>query len=214
MKRYKLLKDLPTFKAGEEFFISDNGNLIAGTPSNPKQITVETRYGLPMKIDLMAYAKETLEEFPNILKDWFEEIEEPELPKEFFCIDIDKVIGYGYSYFSMNENTIQEYIRFIEKYKSVGNYFDTEEEAEKYLEYLKAKEVIKQDAKGFKPDWKNPSQKRFFGYYNLIDKKLCYFNAGENMESKIYFGPKEDIKESFEKHPEEWKTYLTYNQQG
>lgn len=84
MKCYKLLKDLPTFKAGEEFFISDSGNLIAGTPSNPKQITVETRYGLPMKIDLMAYAKETLEEFPNILKDWFEEIEEPE---EYFIIN-------------------------------------------------------------------------------------------------------------------------------
>ena len=31
-KRYKLLKDLPTFKAGDEFFISKDGNLIAGTP--------------------------------------------------------------------------------------------------------------------------------------------------------------------------------------
>ena len=66
MKRYILKKDLPTFKAGEKFFISKSGNLIAGTPSNPKQITVETSYGLPMKIDLMAYAQETLEEFPNI----------------------------------------------------------------------------------------------------------------------------------------------------
>lgn len=96
--------------------------------------------------------------------------------------------------------------------KMMGNYFETELEAEAYIDYLLAKEVIKQDAKGFKPDWKNPSQKRFFGYYNLIDKKLCYFNAGENMESKIYFGSKEDIKESFENHPKEWKTYLTYKQ--
>lgn len=73
MKRYKLLKDLPTFKAGEEFFINKSGNLIAETPRNPKQITVETLYGIPKKIDLMAYANETLEEFPNILTDWFEE---------------------------------------------------------------------------------------------------------------------------------------------
>lgn len=36
MKCYKLLKDLPTFKAGEKFFISESGNLIAGTPSDPK----------------------------------------------------------------------------------------------------------------------------------------------------------------------------------
>ena len=28
----------------------------------------------------------------------------------------------------------------------------------------------------------------------------------------IYFKSEEDIKESFEKHPEEWKTYLTYEQ--
>lgn len=96
--------------------------------------------------------------------------------------------------------------------KIMGNYFETYEEAERYTDYLLAKEVIKQDAKGFKPDWKNPSQKRFFGYYNLIDKKLCYFNAGENMESKIYFGSKEDIKESFKNHPDEWKIYLTYEQ--
>lgn len=57
MKRYKLLKDLPTFKAGEEFFISKSGNLIAGTPRNPKQITVETLYGIPKKIELMKHLK-------------------------------------------------------------------------------------------------------------------------------------------------------------
>ena len=30
--------------------------------------------------------------------------------------------------------------------------------------------------------------------------------------SEIYFQSEEDIKESFEKYPEEWKTYLTYEQ--
>ena len=30
MKRYKLLKDLPTFKAGQLAYISKTGNLIAG----------------------------------------------------------------------------------------------------------------------------------------------------------------------------------------
>lgn len=83
---------------------------------------------------------------------------------------------------------------------------------EKYLKYLKAKEIIKQDTKGFKPDWENPSQKRFFGYFNMIDKTLCHFNIGENRESKIFFGSEEDIKESFKKHPKEWKVYLTYEQ--
>lgn len=209
MKRFKLLKDLPTFKAGEEFFISKSGNLIAGTPSDPKQIAVETRYGLPMKIDLMAYAKETLEEFPNILKDWFKEIEEPELPKEFFCVDIDRVLGYDYSYFSSSKNTRQEYIRFIEKYKSVGNYFETREEAEKYLEYLKAKAIIKQDTKGFTPNWKN-CENKYYGYWNSGENSIDYLVSYVTKYSDICFKTEEDIKESFKKHPKEWKTYLTY----
>lgn len=32
------------------------------------------------------------------------------------------------------------------------------------------------------------------------------------MESKIFFKTEEDIKESFKKHPKEWKVYLTYEQ--
>lgn len=200
MKRYKLLKDLPTFKAGEEFFISDNGNLIAGTPRNPKQVTVKTEYGIPTKIDLMAYAQETLEEFPNILTDWFKEIKET---GKYFYITTD-----GSVYFAIKGDNK----KLEDDRKVIGNYFETKEEAEKYLGYLKAKEVIKQDAKGFKPDWGNPSQKRFFGYFNMIDKTLCHFNIGENMESKIFFESEEDIEESFEKHPEEWRAYLTYEQ--
>ena len=218
MKRYTLLKDLPTFKAGEKFFISDSGNLIAGTPSNPKKITVETRYGLTMKIDLMAYAQETLEEFPNILKDWFEEIKEPELPKEFFCIDIDKVICYNFSYFSSNKNTRQEYIRFMEKYKSVGNYFETKEEAEKYLKYLKAKAIIKEDTKGAHFYWKDVSRVKYYGVWNcqldILNKHLGleYREIITDRASTIYFNSEKDIEESFKKHPEEWKTYLTYEQ--
>lgn len=210
MKRYKLLKDFPTFKAGEEFFISKSGNLIAGTPSNPKQITVETQYGLPMKIDLMAYANETLEEFPNILTDWFEEVKEPELPKEFFYINIDMVTGYSFSYFSMDENTRQEYIRFMERYKSVGNFFETKEEAEKYLEYLKAKAIIKQDTKGFKPNWQDTDEDKWCGVWDIIHKEVSTHITWYGQEDTIYFKLKEDVEESFEKHPDEWKTYLTY----
>ena len=212
MKKYRLLKDLPTFKAGEEFFISDSGNLIAGTPSNPKRITVETRYGLPMKLDLMAYAKETLEEFPNILKDWFEEIKETELPKEFFFIVSGKIGNIEYLTFSLNEDTKQEYKNIIEEYKGVGNYFETREEAEKYLEYLKAKEVIKQDTKGFKPDWNNSIEKKYYAYWDLEkDKPVSEFDYVAK-ESTIYFETRYSIEESFKKHREEWKAYLTYEQ--
>ena len=46
MKRYKLLKDLPTFKAGQLAYISKTGNLIAGTPENQET----TDYGLILMI--------------------------------------------------------------------------------------------------------------------------------------------------------------------
>lgn len=36
MKQYRLLRDLPTFKAGQLAYISKTGNLIAGTPENQK----------------------------------------------------------------------------------------------------------------------------------------------------------------------------------
>lgn len=199
MKRYKLLKNLPTFKAGEEFFISNSGNLIAGTPENPK--TVRVGDVTPTEVNLMAYAKETLEQFPNILTDWFEEIEEPK--RIYYAND------FGCNVANMTEDN-NSIIR--KSLKLVGNHFETYEEAKVYLEYLKAKAIIKQDTKGFKPDWKNPSQNKIFGYYNLIDKKLCYFAEVDNMESKLYFKTEEDIKESFEKHSKEWRTYLTYGQ--
>lgn len=91
--------------------------------------------------------------------------------KEYYAInsvfgDVLKVNGSSYS-------DLQ-----IRTMRDLGMLFDTWLEADRKLAYLKAKAIIKQDTKGFKPDWKNPSQKRFFGYYNLIDKKLNYFNAG------------------------------------
>lgn len=133
--------------------------------------------------------------------EWFEEIEEPK--RIYYAND------FGCNVANMTEDN-NSIIR--KSLKLVGNHFETYEEAKAYLEYLKAKAIIKEDTKGFKPDWNNPSQKKIFGYYNLIDKKLCHFNAGENMESKLYFKTEKDIKESFKKHPEEWETYLVYRQ--
>lgn len=70
MKRYKLKKDLPTFKAGGTFHINDKGNLV---PDN------EFSKGI------VAYSKSTLDKFPSILTDWFEEYEEQDpLAKEAF----------------------------------------------------------------------------------------------------------------------------------
>lgn len=57
--RFRLVKDLPTFKAGQEFHLSPKGNLILNDG----------------KFGICAYAKQTLEKFPNILEDWFEPLD-------------------------------------------------------------------------------------------------------------------------------------------
>lgn len=198
MKRYKLLKDLPTFKAGEEFFISKSENLIAGTPRNPKQITVETLYGIPKKIDLMAYAQETLEEFPNILTDWFEEVEVT--LSEYYYITDDGNVDF----------VVEEEPNLSRRRKAIGNIFETKEEAEKYLAYLKAKTIIKKDAKGFKPNWQDTDEDKWCGVWDIIHKEVSTHITWYGQEDTIYFKSKEDVEESLKQHSEEWKTYLTY----
>ena len=82
MKRYKLLKDLPTFKAGDLFYISEYGALVHNG-------------GDPDGYNVMAYAQSTLEKFPNILTEWFEEIPnptdsihwKPKIGQRYFYID-------------------------------------------------------------------------------------------------------------------------------
>lgn len=200
MKRYKLLKDLPTFKAGDEFFISQSGNLIAGTPEEPK--TVRVGEITPTEVDLMAYAKETLEQFPNILTDWFEEIKEPKLYFiiDFFRKDVIQISDAGMMGWS------------IDNVKSLGLLFETEQEAEEHLEYLEAKEIIRQDAKGFKPDWTDEDETKYYGYWGFKCEEPDCGKVHITKEANIYFKSSEDLKESFRKHPKEWRTYLTYEQ--
>ena len=96
--------------------------------------------------------------------------------------------------------------------KLMGNYFKTYEEAERYTDYLLAKEVIKEDAKGFKPDWNNEEKWKYTGAWNFTHNKVSLRSCLSLKYNSIYFEYEEDIEESFEKHPKEWKTYLTYDQ--
>lgn len=97
--------------------------------------------------------------------------------------------------------------------------FESRSPAEKYLEYLKAKAIIKQDTKGFKPDWTNNSEIKYFGYlhfekieFGIAVKENKFGRERMNKTTTIYFQSEEDIKDSLEKHPEEWRVYLTYEQ--
>lgn len=95
--------------------------------------------------------------------------------------------------------------------KMISNYFKTELEAEAYIDYLLAREVIKEDAKGFKPNWKDYNQPKFSLFY--VDGYYSYKKSFILKASTIYFETEDDMDESLDKHRKEWKTYLTYKQQ-
>jgi hypothetical protein len=75
MKRYRLKKDLPTFKEGELFHTDEHGNLWRD----------KGQKGNHWQEEVMAYHHKTIERFPDILTDWFAEIEDRDpLSKEAF----------------------------------------------------------------------------------------------------------------------------------
>lgn len=185
MKRYKLLKDLPCAMAGEILEINRGGI--------GDYITLYRGGEQIHQFKVSTIISTNFDE-------WFEEIQE--LKKYYYIGSMGHVESAEYKGWEVS----------LKLRKSIGNYFETEEEAEKYLEYLKSKEVIKKDAKGFKPDWKNKTQAKYFGCWDSLMERKRFDYEYTFKNSEIYFQSEEDIKESFEKHPEEWKAYLLYNQ--
>lgn len=194
MKRYKLLKDLPFAKVGDILSLERSQEYgyfkLCKDRSNPRSI--ELYEGI-------------VEGFIDNFDEWFEEIKEPKI---FFTIDIykskfKKINTDYYSGWSALE---------VKNIKDLGLLFKTKEEIDKFIAYLKAKAIIKQDTKGFKPNWNNEGEKKFFGSWNFQRKEVYWNYEYINKYVEIYFKTNEDIEESFEKHSEEWKTYLTYEQ--
>lgn len=135
MKRYKLVKDLPTFKAGDEFVLKDDGNLyLADLPG---------KGSCHWKGNVMAYHRNTLAHFPNILGEWFEEIEggswKPKHGDKFYKIcDDGSVCDDEWMYFDEDE---QAY--------AIGNCFKTREEANNAVKKLKAWKRLKDNGAKF-----------------------------------------------------------------
>lgn len=195
MKRYKLLKDLPFAKAGDILSLERSQEYgyfkLCKDRSNPRSI--ELYEGI-------------IEGFIDNFDEWFEEIEEPKI---FFTIDI-----YKSKFKEINTDYYSGWSALeVKNIKDLGLLFKTVEKTKKYLEYLKAKAIIKKDAKGFKPDWNNEDENRYRGCWDLKkDTTIWMYESGAFKEPLIFFKSVKDIKESFEKHPNEWRTYLTYEQ--
>lgn len=187
MKTYKLLKDLPFAKAGEELCFKHDE---------------ETGYFTLYK-DLNKMSLGDLHEgFIENFDEWFEKVKEPKI---YFTIDF-----FRKESIQISEEGIMGWA--IDNIKSLGFLFETQEKAKKHLKYLQMKEVIKQDTKGFKPDWQNTDEEKYYGEWDFDNRAPRIGLLNNFKEPQIYFKSYKDIKESFKKHPNEWKTYLTYEQ--
>lgn len=202
MKRYKLKMDIPAYKRDEEFHLSKKGNLVHTKSGN------------------LAYSKGMLKAYPSVLKDWFEEI--PEEPKTVWdlkhgdkCwVRAARGILFGYEPVSpmaeyWDGNPQQQSLR------EIGSVFLTKEECQQNIDWNKAREVLKRDAKGFKPDWsdKELEADAWFVVWDTYDGKLRVDYTIIYQENKIYFATREAAEASIEAHEKEWKTYLGVEEQ-
>ena len=183
MKRYELKRDLPTFKAGEVFYLSDAGNLFRESD------------------DIAAYSWSTIDKFPNILADWFEEIKEPTRWKPEMCHVYYLLYDDGTVHINLWDDGPVDNGRF-----EISNCFQAEEEAKKAAEYLKALAVVRGDAttkfvKG-KRNW--------FVFYNVTADYLDFGYDYSDIRNGVFglplFATEEDARRSIEQHKDEWLT--------
>lgn len=187
MKKYKLVKDLPTFELGDEFILKEGIGL---------QHVLEGCDGA------IIYTEATIEKFPNILTDWFEEVKEstrwkPKKNHIYYCIIGDSYVAEDVWY----GGQCVDDDRF-----EIGNCFQTKEEAERVVEYLKALAVVRGDA----------TTKFVNGEYNWyvyfdIENGLLFPDTTSYLILNgtfglPYFATEEDARRSIELHKKEWLT--------
>ena len=197
MKRYKLLKDLPTFKAGQLAYVSSLGNLMAGTPEEPE--TADTG------LNLMMYHRGTLEKFPNILTEWFEEIQEPTdsihwKPKYddwyFYISDHGRVCSDIW-----NDNYTDN------KRLAFGFVYRTEEECKAALDRELA-EVRLRLTSDFKPDFES-GKGGWIVFYSYVDKELHSMrDSCTDSGELVRYETEEEAKRSIKENREDWLTYF------
>lgn len=204
MKRYKLLKDLPTFRAGDLFELRDDGCLywVRGW-RNPDEVKYYDK-------EVIAYHKNTLKFFPNILTDWFNEIEEPTRWKPEMGQTYYHVGGDGWVY----DDTRVNYSAVDNGRFEIGNCFKTVEEAERAVEYLKALAVVRGDATSefikYNDNW-------FIGYdpeHKSIDAFCNPYTARNGIFGLPYFATSEDALRSIDLHKKEWLTIFGVKEEG
>ena len=183
MKQYKLKRDLPTFNEGDEFCLNSNNDLYL-KDSN-----------------IMAYSHITLEKFPNILTDWFEEVHEYKRWRAKY--------GGEYTFLSDDGSisSSDEYGDNADDYRyNTGIYGRTKEELEAKLKYDIARQVLLDDAEGGKFI---PYKMNYCLLNNLSGDWLLDWTYSYE-QGRIYFKDRESLKKSLKEHEEQWEIVRKY----
>lgn len=190
MKRYKLLKDLPTIKAGEIFKETVTGY-------NEKNLLVRIA---PLNAKSPRLKVQDIDNFDE----WFEEIQEP-------TDSIHWKPRIGDRCFILENANIRptSYTGMLRDYNAwrTGKIYRTEEECEKACDRELA-EVRLRRTSTFKPDFKN-GKGGWFVAYNYLEGKLEYFQCSwQDAGESVRYETREDAEKSIRENREDWLIYF------
>nr|DAS03690.1 MAG TPA: hypothetical protein [Caudoviricetes sp.] len=185
MKRYKLLKDTPTLKAGTIFEERESSD-------GYKELGQVVTDGCLTRPWL------TASEINNF-DDWFEEIPEykrrrAEIGDLYYFIDDSGNVTYKYDYDNLWDNYRH----------STGNYGLVKKDLETKREYDIARQVLLDDAEGGK--WKK-DEKKYFAHY---DEEWSFDYIMYYVPGVIYFRDEESVEKSLKKHKDQWEIVRKY----
>jgi hypothetical protein len=190
MKRYKLLKDLPTIKAGEIF-----KEMVTGY--NEKNLLVRIA---PLNAKSPRLKVQDIDNFDE----WFEEIQEP-------TDDIHWKPRIGDRCFILENTNIRPalYTGMLRDYNAwrTGKVFRTEEECEKALDRELA-EVRLRRTSTFKPDFENDNG-GWVVYYDPRKKRLEVQEVYRLEYGEIVrYQTKKEAEKSIKENEKDWLTYF------
>lgn len=196
MKRYKLLKDLPTIKAGEIFKETVTGY-------NEKNLLVRIA---PLNAKSPRLKVQDIDNFDE----WFEEIQEPTDSIHWKPKEGDNYFYIVYSYNPLyNEVLVSAWIDDDDDktHYLLGNIYRSYEEAEKARDRQLA-EVRLRRTSTFKPDFKNGNGGWIVGYDYYL-KELTYDSIDcTDYGEPVRYETEEDALKSIRENEQDWLTYF------
>ncbi len=190
MKRYKLLKDLPTIKAGEIFKETVTGY-------NEKNLLVRIA---PLNAKSPRLKVQDIDNFDE----WFEEIQEstdsihwrPQIGDRCFVVENNNIRPASYS------GMLRDYNAYI-----TGHTFRTIDEAQKACNRELA-EVRLRRTSTFKPDFRNDNG-GWVVYYDPREKRLEVQEVYRLEYGEIVrYQTEKEAEKSIKKNREDWLTYF------